>query len=59
MGLYHFEEGKIVEMWLVNDILGFSQQLGAIPPLGEGEAYAALSYGGLISASIAVSRRTR
>jgi predicted ester cyclase len=36
MGLYRFEEGKIAEMWLVNDWLGYLQQLGAIPPPGEG-----------------------
>lgn len=37
MGLYRFEGGKIVEMWIVNDAFGFYQQLGAIPPLGEDE----------------------
>lgn len=37
MGFYRFEGGKIVEMWLINDLLGGLQQLGVIPPLGEGE----------------------
>ena len=28
--------GKVVESWQVDDWLGFYQQLGVIPPLGEG-----------------------
>jgi steroid delta-isomerase-like uncharacterized protein len=30
--------GKIVEIWAYPDALGFMQQLGAIPPLGQGGA---------------------
>jgi predicted ester cyclase len=37
MGFYRFEDGKIVEMWRINDMLGWFQQLGVIAPLGEGE----------------------
>ena len=36
MGFYRFEGGKIVEMWRINDNLGWLQQLGVIPPPGEG-----------------------
>ena len=36
MGFYRFEGGKIVEMWRINDVLGWFQQLGVIPSLGEG-----------------------
>jgi len=32
-----FLNGKYVEIWNESDNLGFLQQLGAIPPLGEGE----------------------
>jgi predicted ester cyclase len=37
MGFYRFEGAKIVEMWRVNDLLSFWQQIGVSPPLGEGE----------------------
>jgi len=28
--------GRIEETWLSSDSLGFMQQLGAVPPMGEG-----------------------
>lgn len=37
IGFYRFEGGKIAEMWIINDYLGLYQQLGVIPPLGEGD----------------------
>lgn len=30
-------DGKIVEMWWAKDFLGLVQQLGVIPPMGQGE----------------------
>lgn len=35
--IYRFADGKIVEAWWNFDALGFQQQLGVIPPLGQGE----------------------
>jgi len=32
-----FAEGKMVEAWCNRDVLGMLQQLGVIPPLGQGE----------------------
>jgi len=29
--------GKIVEQWIIGDMLGMLQQLGAVPPMGQGE----------------------
>ena len=37
IGIYQFDEGKLVEDWIEYDALGLLQQLGAIPPLGEGD----------------------
>jgi steroid delta-isomerase-like uncharacterized protein len=31
--VYHFRDGKIVQQWEYGDLLGFLQQLGAIPDL--------------------------
>lgn len=31
MGIYRFAEGKIEEVWTLNDALGIMQQVGAIP----------------------------
>ena len=31
MGIYRFSEGKIVEVWTLNDALGIMRQVGAIP----------------------------
>jgi predicted ester cyclase len=36
MSVARFEGGKIAEMWSTWDTLGYLQQLGLIPPLGEG-----------------------
>jgi len=33
--VYHVKEGKIVEFFEYADMLGFMQQLGAIPPMGQ------------------------
>jgi steroid delta-isomerase-like uncharacterized protein len=32
--VFHFRNGKIVEQWEYNDLLGLLQQLGVIPALG-------------------------
>jgi steroid delta-isomerase-like uncharacterized protein len=34
--IHRIAGGKIVEIWAYPDVLGFMQQLGAIPPLGQG-----------------------
>ena len=34
--IYHIVNSKIVEAWVDYDALGLLQQLGAVPPLGEG-----------------------
>ena len=34
--IYRIADGKIVEIWGVMDSLGLMQQLGVIPPMGEG-----------------------
>jgi predicted ester cyclase len=36
IAIFRFENGKCVESWEEVDSLGFWQQLGAVPPLGEG-----------------------
>jgi steroid delta-isomerase-like uncharacterized protein len=36
--IHRIAGGKIVEIWAHPDSLGFMQQLGAIPPLGQGGA---------------------
>jgi predicted ester cyclase len=36
MVIYRIADGKIVEDWVEHDFLGLLQQMGAIPPLGEG-----------------------
>jgi hypothetical protein len=36
MGIFRFAGGKIIEYWHEADYLGLLQQLGAIPPIGEG-----------------------
>jgi steroid delta-isomerase-like uncharacterized protein len=33
----HLEDGKVAEEWEYSDWLGFLQQLGIIPPLGQGK----------------------
>jgi steroid delta-isomerase-like uncharacterized protein len=38
IAIFHVTDGKIVEWWGNMDYLGMFQQLGAIPPLGEGKA---------------------
>ena len=35
MGIYCIKDGKIIECWVVYDMLGLMQQLGAVPPIGE------------------------
>jgi steroid delta-isomerase-like uncharacterized protein len=35
--VFHIVDGKIVELWVESDTMGFMQQLGAIPPMGGGE----------------------
>ena len=35
MAIYHVKDGKIVDMVIHEDLLGFFQQLGLIPPLQE------------------------
>lgn len=35
MGLFRVENGEVVEVWLVADMLGLLQQLGVVEPLGE------------------------
>ena len=37
MGFYRFEGDRIAEMWFVMDALGWFQQLGGTPPMGEGD----------------------
>ena len=37
MRIYRFASGKIVENWWNSDVLGFMQQLGVIPPMGQAE----------------------
>jgi steroid delta-isomerase-like uncharacterized protein len=36
--IHRIVDGKIVEIWAYPDALAFMQQLGAIPPLGQGGA---------------------
>jgi steroid delta-isomerase-like uncharacterized protein len=35
--IYRIASGKIVECWVSMDDLGFLQQLGVVPPMGQGE----------------------
>ena len=35
MHIYHFASGKVVNLWANWDTLGYLQQLGVIPPLGQ------------------------
>ena len=37
INIFRIVDGKIVEMWFEGNILGIYRQLGAYPPLGEGE----------------------
>lgn len=34
INIFRIVDGKIVELWVNSDSLGFMQQLGAIPPMG-------------------------
>ena len=36
MEIFRFENEKVMETWEIMDLLGMLQQLGVIPPLGEG-----------------------
>lgn len=36
MNLFHVRDGKIVEQWETQDILGLLEQLGALPAPGGG-----------------------
>ena len=36
-----YSDGKVVEGWIQVDALGLMQQLGVVPPLGQGKAQAA------------------
>ncbi len=36
IAIFHIVNGKFVEVWVEYDALGLLQQLGAVPPLGEG-----------------------
>jgi len=36
ISVYRIEKGKIVEDWSNSDMLGMMQQLGAVPPMGQG-----------------------
>ena len=36
IAIFRFVKGKCVEAWEELDMLGFMQQLGAVPPLGKG-----------------------
>ena len=36
IGIYQFDDGKLEEDWIEYDALGLLRQVGAIPPLGEG-----------------------
>ena len=35
IGLVHLVNGKVKEMWQYPDMLGFMQQLGVVPPMGQ------------------------
>lgn len=37
IGIDRFSGGKIVESWAEYDAIGLMQQLGAVPPIGQGE----------------------
>lgn len=36
IGIFHIVDGKFNEVWVELDSMGMLQQLGAVPPLGEG-----------------------
>ena len=36
MNIFRIAAGKLVEEWFNWDALGFMQQLGAVPPIGQG-----------------------